>query len=67
MFGNNMDGQLGIDDKALSQSTAPLLVQSLVNKGVAAKKIACGSHHTMVLTDVGQIYTWGLNAQGQCG
>lgn len=30
-------------------------------------RISCGSYHTGVLTDTGEIYCWGLNDYGQCG
>lgn len=49
-FGSNCDGQLGIDDRNLAKSTAPLLVSSLLQQSVLGKKIACGSHHTIVLS-----------------
>ena len=66
-FGSNIDGQLGIDDKNLNKSTAPLLVSSMLQSGIYGKQISCGSHHTLVLTDTGAVYTWGRNTQGQCG
>jgi len=29
--------------------------------------IACGSHHTLVLTEDGEVYAWGQNNCGQIG
>eukprot|EP00948_MAST-09A_sp_MAST-9A-sp1_P001295 g1295.t1 len=30
-------------------------------------QVECGNFHTCVLTASGEVYTWGLNANGQCG
>ena len=65
MFGANTEGQLGIDERSVSQSTAPLLVSSLLQQGIMPTKIACGSHHTMVLSEEqSKVFSWGRNAQG---
>ena len=36
-------------------------------KDVIATQIALGKAHTVVLTDRGQVYTFGINNKGQCG
>ena len=28
--------------------------------------VACGDHHTVVITDIGEVWAWGLNQVGQC-
>ena len=30
-------------------------------------KVAAGQHHSLALSNRGQVYAWGLNQQGQCG
>ena len=35
--------------------------------GLQLVDAACGSAHTVVLSISGEVYAWGLNAQGQCG
>ncbi|KMQ89857.1 rcc1 and btb domain-containing protein 1 [Lasius niger] len=35
--------------------------------GKVIVKVACGSEHTLALTDEGKVYTWGKNDNGQLG
>lgn len=63
-WGHNAYSQLG------NGTTSPLLIPcqvstNLVNKKVTA--VACGSHHSMVLTSDGEVYAWGYNNSGQVG
>merc|ERR1719331_2979413 len=30
-------------------------------------KVCCGEMHTLMLSDQGVIFTWGMNDRGQCG
>ena len=66
-FGSNCNGQLGVDDKLVQISSAPLLVSQLKHSGVHAVQISCGGYHTGVLGDNGQVFMWGRNEKGQCG
>ena len=66
-FGSNREGQLGINDPSLQKSSAPLLIADFMTMRVDPLTIACGGFHTALLTTEGEIYTWGLNDQGQCG
>lgn len=51
-------GQLGLgEDVALAKK--PALVESL--KKMKITNIACGGMHTLVLTDGGEVYSWGCN------
>ncbi|KAJ0394904.1 hypothetical protein P43SY_009974 [Pythium insidiosum] len=34
---------------------------------LVVRKVACGSHHTVALTDKGDLYAWGRNTEGQLG
>jgi alpha-tubulin suppressor-like RCC1 family protein len=63
-FGNNLHGQLGIGDKSIKFSTAPLLVSDLISK--KPLKIQCGSDFTSILTTEGDLFLWGSNTFGQC-
>ncbi|KAL3056110.1 hypothetical protein OYC64_018751 [Pagothenia borchgrevinki] len=63
-WGHNGYSQLG--NGTTNQGAAPLLVSaSLMNKKVT--EVACGSHHSMALTDSGEVYAWGYNNCGQVG
>ncbi|KAM8857587.1 RCC1 and BTB domain-containing protein 1 isoform 1-T1 [Synchiropus picturatus] len=63
-WGHNGYSQLG--NGTTNQGVAPVLVSTnLVGKKVAA--VACGSHHSMALTDTGEVFAWGYNNCGQVG
>ena len=66
-FGSNADGQLGVDDKLVQVSSAPLLVSQLKNDGVAAALVSCGGNHTAMLATDGRVFMWGKNDRAQCG
>ncbi|RDD45065.1 Alsin [Trichoplax sp. H2] len=62
-LGNNNYGQLGLDDLSDRKcfTLLPLFRQMHVTF------IAAGSQHSCCINDGGQLYSWGDNAQGQCG
>uniref|UniRef100_A0A667YXT2 Regulator of chromosome condensation (RCC1) and BTB (POZ) domain containing protein 1 n=1 Tax=Myripristis murdjan TaxID=586833 RepID=A0A667YXT2_9TELE len=63
-WGHNGYSQLG--NGTTNQGVAPVLVSAnLLNKKVT--EVACGSHHSMALTDSGEVYAWGYNNCGQVG
>nr|XP_040057147.1 RCC1 and BTB domain-containing protein 1-like [Gasterosteus aculeatus aculeatus]XP_040057148.1 RCC1 and BTB domain-containing protein 1-like [Gasterosteus aculeatus aculeatus]XP_040057149.1 RCC1 and BTB domain-containing protein 1-like [Gasterosteus aculeatus aculeatus]XP_040057151.1 RCC1 and BTB domain-containing protein 1-like [Gasterosteus aculeatus aculeatus]XP_040057152.1 RCC1 and BTB domain-containing protein 1-like [Gasterosteus aculeatus aculeatus]XP_040057153.1 RCC1 and BTB domain- len=63
-WGHNGYSQLG--NGTTNQGVAPVLVSAnLLNKKVT--DVACGSHHSMALTDSGEVYAWGYNNCGQVG
>ncbi|XP_028249007.1 RCC1 and BTB domain-containing protein 1-like isoform X2 [Parambassis ranga] len=63
-WGHNGYSQLG--NGTTNQGVAPGLVSTnLLNKKVT--EVACGSHHSMALTDSGEVYAWGYNNCGQVG
>jgi alpha-tubulin suppressor-like RCC1 family protein/serine/threonine protein kinase len=65
-LGGNHFGQLGIDARIDSQ--LPLLVDtSGVLSGKKIRHVAAGADFTAVLSDDGQIFTWGANAGGKLG
>ncbi|XP_043927003.1 RCC1 and BTB domain-containing protein 1 isoform X1 [Protopterus annectens] len=63
-WGSNGYSQLG--DGTTNPSAAPVMISiNLANKKVI--DVACGSHHSMALTNDGQVYAWGYNNCGQVG
>ncbi|MCI8621423.1 MAG: hypothetical protein HFJ50_06895 [Clostridia bacterium] len=65
-FGNNENGNLG------NGNTENKIVPEKVRKDEDTYlenvvKIAVGTDHALALTKDGYVYTWGLNANGQCG
>ncbi|KAM3585280.1 uncharacterized protein V6R79_012788 [Siganus canaliculatus] len=61
-WGHNGYNQLG--NGTSIQRMSPVLV-NLQNKKVT--QVACGSHHTLALTDDGEVFSWGYNNCGQIG
>ena len=48
-------------------SPNPSIVTAFLNTHLYAKKIFCGSHHNAVITNDGELYTWGSNQNGCLG
>ncbi|XP_065584431.1 probable E3 ubiquitin-protein ligase HERC4 isoform X2 [Artemia franciscana] len=63
-WGWDASGQLGHNIEQNSV-TMPRLLKSLASKHVI--QIACGLHHSMALTNSGEIFSWGSNVHGQLG
>eukprot|EP01034_Spumella_vulgaris_P025371 gene25371-31823_t len=58
-------GQLGHGNKsALKQ---PTLVKAFQEYGAKAASVSCGRHHTLILTDDGEILTCGVGEYGRLG
>mmetsp|Transcript_18157 Transcript_18157/g.23892 ORF Transcript_18157/g.23892 Transcript_18157/m.23892 type:complete len:547 (+) Transcript_18157:211-1851(+) len=62
-WGRGEDGQLGLGDT--NDQDTPVAVDALRGKEVS--QIACGSGHTVVLTEVGEVFTWGRGDDGRLG
>jgi alpha-tubulin suppressor-like RCC1 family protein len=62
-FGRNNYGQLGIGNQ-IDQCT-PQVISSL--KHIRIVQIACGSEHSLVLTENGEVFSWGWSEHGQLG
>lgn len=62
-WGRGEDGQLGLGDT--SDQAEPMFLDAL--RGVSVKQLACGSGHTCVLTQDGEVYTWGRGDDGRLG
>ncbi|CAG8597792.1 16717_t:CDS:2, partial [Acaulospora colombiana] len=80
-WGNNKFGQLGhigksvedndgkISTKRKKEDNSCRFTPVIINIGVEEKikDVACGQHHTVVLTQKGDLYAFGLNKYGQLG
>ena len=64
MFGKNNFGQLGIEEN--SYIFEPILIPSLSQKEKVSK-ISLGGEHSLILTQINNIYSSGLNLFGQLG
>eukprot|EP01127_Copromyxa_protea_P024380 TRINITY_DN956_c0_g1_i1.p1 TRINITY_DN956_c0_g1~~TRINITY_DN956_c0_g1_i1.p1 ORF type:complete len:529 (-),score=116.20 TRINITY_DN956_c0_g1_i1:17-1603(-) len=60
-FGLGVFGQLGHGE--LFNETFPKLIQSVSDINII--QIACGSHHSLALSDEGDVYSWGSAEYGQ--
>ncbi|KAJ7392624.1 RCC1 and BTB domain-containing protein 1 [Desmophyllum pertusum] len=63
-WGHNGYSQLG------NGNTNQGLIPSLITSGLQMKKViqvACGSHHSLALTNDGEVFAWGYNNCGQIG
>ena len=56
-------GQLGHGD--ILPREEPSLIDALA--GVTMKSVACGSWHSLSLSEYGEVYSWGWNEHGQLG
>ncbi|GMH42814.1 hypothetical protein BSKO_10733 [Bryopsis sp. KO-2023] len=63
-WGNGDFGRLGMGSD-LSSVLVPKLCDALA--GFNIKQVACGGAHTVALADSGEVWTFGLNADGQLG
>lgn len=62
-WGHNDHAQLGRGETDSLFEPSPCLIP-LPNK---IKDVVCGSHHTLALNDIGEIFAWGCNVSGQIG
>lgn len=63
-WGHNGYCQLG--NGSTTQGMTPCSISSALN-GSKVVQVSCGSHHTLVRTDRGEVYSWGYNNCGQVG
>ena len=64
-MGSNTEGRLGIDDQSVTFSSSPCLVSNLSDKSPV--KLACGWGHTAVITESGDLFSWGVGEFGALG
>ncbi|KAE9599647.1 hypothetical protein Lal_00046174 [Lupinus albus] len=61
-WGSNREGQLGYT--SVDSQPTPRRVSSLRSKIIA---VAAANKHTAVVSDLGEVFTWGCNREGQLG
>ncbi|KAH8303684.1 hypothetical protein KR018_011658 [Drosophila ironensis] len=65
-WGSNIYGQLGVNTpNELSHSNQPVRLTTLLGIPVAA--IACGGHHSFIISKSSAVFGWGRNNCGQLG
>ena len=65
-WGSGSSGKLGLGDT--NKRLVPTLVGAEeVFGGSQVRTIACGSVHTLAVTEAGELWTWGYGAQGRLG
>lgn len=64
MWGLNEEGVLGVQSPDKNVTT-PMRVSGF--DGVTVTKVACGYRSTAAISDIGEVYTWGKNSEGQLG
>ena len=62
-WGRGEFGALGHND--LRDRTLPKMLDGL--RGIRIGDIACGTGHTLVVSEAGDVFAWGWNNKGQCG
>lgn len=60
-WGDNKSSQVGNGDSITVLS--PFLVSRFITTKVT--RVACGSYHTLAVTENGEVYSWGFNNYGQ--
>lgn len=62
-FGNGNWGVLGHGDENNISFNKPKLVETLKKHNMRVKDVCLGEYHTLVLTECGQIWTWGYGGK----
>lgn len=66
-WGDNADGQLGLGSTTPSSTPTPTLVPHPTGGTFDRLSTHDGASHVCAIDDVGALYCWGSNAQGQLG
>ena len=64
MWGSNEDGVLGVNS---SEKFVNIPSAVIGFEGVTVVKIICGDRFTVIVSDIGEVYSWGKNNCGQLG
>lgn len=68
VFGGNQFYQLGCDKATLTYQPTPIRVGGIGgNTNLAVTAVQCGTEHTIVLDQNGDVWTWGQNSSGELG
>ena len=65
-WGDNQFGQLGIGPAAVGKKVAVPSPLDCLNP-LPIRSIACGAHHSFIVSHSGAVYAWGKNNMGQLG
>lgn len=64
VWGSNEKGQLGVGQEETEDQHEPFLLDCF---SLPVKRIACGADHCLVVTQHGNVLSWGGNDEGQLG
>lgn len=64
-FGDNSEGQCGIE-AARAYSPTEIPIKSIIGKA-KCDKVFCGEAHSALMTNDGELFTWGDNTAGRLG
>ena len=64
-MGSNAHGRLGVGNQSLTHSPIPSLVESLIDEKIVA--VSCGPTHNVAISEIGEVYSWGLGDSGSLG
>ena len=64
-WGCNLLGQLGLNPKTVPYTYTWVHVKALATKRIC--KLACGHSHSLGLTELGMVFSWGSNTHAQLG
>jgi alpha-tubulin suppressor-like RCC1 family protein len=67
VWGNGMDGGLGINNLAIFQGSRKLTPVTTFAGGNNWKQVSCGGGITAAIKTDGSLWTWGMNSTGSCG
>ncbi|XP_056446021.1 serine/threonine-protein kinase Nek9 [Gadus chalcogrammus] len=65
MFGSDYYGCLGVENERGPQALEPVLLEFFEERPV--RQVSCGDNHVVVLTQRGDIYSWGCGEHGRLG
>ncbi|KAH7351537.1 hypothetical protein KP509_19G001900 [Ceratopteris richardii] len=69
-WGFGRGGRLGFSDFDIHSGQVAVISPQLVSCGIINRKIkvvAAAKHHSLVVTEGGEVFTWGSNREGQLG
>lgn len=66
-WGSGKSLQLGYPNNASQIQTEPKLIASLIDLKVKVIDISCGMAHSLIVSDVGYVYTFGNGTSGRLG
>ncbi|XP_071376960.1 serine/threonine-protein kinase Nek9 isoform X1 [Centroberyx affinis] len=65
MFGSDYYGCIGVESKLSMEVLKPVLLEFFEERPV--RQVSCGDNHVVVLTQSGDIYSWGCGEHGRLG